>query len=74
MQRVRSMVNLVAQREALLRLESREPYYTVMHQNWLACLHPAEREALKAYDEMVERYVRTAPLPVQQAPKVATLH
>lgn len=65
MRRVRSLVHLVAQREALWRLESQDSTYTLHMRHWDQQLLPAERQALRAYDEIVTSYIRNAPRPIK---------
>lgn len=68
--RVRSQVHLVAQREALMRLNANEPAYTPLLCGWASSLGPAEREALQAYDTMVKQYIVTCPRPEKPQNKV----
>lgn len=60
---VNSALHLVAQRQALLELESVNSGYTELIACWLETLSPEESAALKGYDRMVEVYKVTAPPP-----------
>lgn len=63
MDRNKPAIHLVAQREALIALESEDGNYVEVVNGWIAMLHPVERNALKAYDRMVEAYKSAAPQP-----------
>lgn len=64
-QRVRTQLQLVAQREALLRLQAQDGAYTPLLQCWGRHLQQAERKALQAYDSLLIHYIKTAPRPEQ---------
>lgn len=63
MQAVSSVMHLVAQREALQLLEQDDSGYTLILSGWQAMLTAAEKEALQAYDALVDEYRLFAPKP-----------
>ena len=63
MARVRSLIHLVAQRDALCRLFAQDIAYEPLLQCWKQALKPAEREALQSYDNLLKHYITTAPRP-----------